>query len=86
MRPAERIEAILHKADCEAPEALRQRLWKDIAETLHGSDATRQRHGDAPVWTILMAGKTARLVAATPLSGRFLWPAKPQDWSSRRSS
>ena len=64
MKPAERIEDLIHKADCQAPDAMRRRLWKDIAETLPPSQATRQRHGNAGVWRILMNSRIARLAVA----------------------
>ena len=64
MQPAEQIEDIIHKANCQAPEALRRRLWKDVAETLHRSQATTQRRGDAPAWRILRDSRIARLAVA----------------------
>jgi len=64
MRPAEKIEDIVRKADCEAPDAVRRRLWKDIAETLHQSQTTTQKRGDARVWRILMNSKIAKLALA----------------------
>jgi len=60
MRPAEEIEDIVGKADCKAPDAMRRRLWKDIAETLNQSQITTQKRGDARVWRILMNSKIAR--------------------------
>lgn len=64
MRPAERIEKIVRKADCRAPDAMRRRLWKDIAETLHQSQITTRRRGDVRVWRILMNSKIAKLALA----------------------
>ncbi|MBN2127853.1 MAG: hypothetical protein JW741_00070, partial [Sedimentisphaerales bacterium] len=64
MKPAEEIEDIVRKADCEAPDAVRRRLWKDIAETLHQSSTTTQKRGDARVWRILMHSKIAKLALA----------------------
>jgi len=60
MRPAEEIEDIVGKADCKAPDAMRRRLWKDIAETLNQSQITTQKRGDVRVWRILMNSKIAR--------------------------
>ena len=64
MRPAEEIENSVRKADCEAPDALRRRLWKDIAETLDESELTTKKRGDTRAWRILMNSKIAKLALA----------------------
>ena len=64
MRPAEEIENMVRKADCEAPDVTRRRLWKDIAETLNESELTTEKRGDARVWRILMNNKIAKLAIA----------------------
>jgi len=64
MRPAEEIEKIVGKADCQAPDAMRRRLWKDIAETLQQSEITTGKRGNVRVWRILMNSKIAKLAVA----------------------
>jgi len=64
MRPAEKIEEIVSKANCEAPDAMRRRLWKDVADQLHQSQATMQGRSSAGVWRILMNSRMARSAVA----------------------
>ena len=64
MRPSEEVEGIVRKADCEAPEALRRRLWQDVAGHLHQSPTKTPRCGETRVWRILMNSKIARLALA----------------------
>jgi len=64
MRPSEEIEGIVRNADCEAPEALRRRLWQDVAQHVYQAETTTVRRGEARVWRILMNSKIARLALA----------------------
>ncbi|UCD51928.1 MAG: hypothetical protein JSW27_04680 [Phycisphaerales bacterium] len=64
MRAAEDIEDLVQKANCQAPDALRRRLWEDVAQELHRSQDMTERRGETRVWRILMNSKMARLAVA----------------------
>lgn len=64
MCPSEEIEGMIRKADSEAPETMRRRLWQAIAEEMDRSRSRTQRRGEARVWRILMNSKMAKLAVA----------------------
>jgi hypothetical protein len=64
MRPSQEIENLVQKADCQAPDAMRQRLWENVAQELHPSRSATPRRGEMRVWRILMNSKIARLAFA----------------------
>ncbi len=64
MKPPEKIEAFLRQANCEAPDALRQRLWRDINQESDRSSGADSERGHAGIWRILMNSKITRLAVA----------------------
>ncbi len=64
MRPADDIEDLVQKADCQASEAMRRRLWRNVAETLRSSPEAAQKRGNAHVWRILVNRKIAKFAIA----------------------
>jgi hypothetical protein len=64
MKPTENIEDVLRETDCAAPDALRRRLWQDIAQKRHESQAKAQNDGSPHVWRSVLQSRTARLTAA----------------------
>ncbi len=64
MRPAKNIEEVVRKTGCDAPEGMRRRLWSDIADQLHPSQATTERRGETRMWRLLMNSRIARLAVA----------------------
>ncbi len=64
MKPTEDIEDTLRETSCTASDAMRRRLWQDIAERRHEAKAKAQSHENPHVWRFLLRSRTARLTAA----------------------
>lgn len=64
MRPADHIENVVYRASCEAPDAMRRRMWNDVTDTLRQSRAAEQTEGGSHPRRILMNRRITKLVVA----------------------
>jgi hypothetical protein len=58
------VEDALRETSCAAPDAMRRRLWQNIVEKRHESQAKAQSEGSPHVWRSVLQSRTARLTAA----------------------
>jgi hypothetical protein len=70
------LKDVIRRANCDAPDALRRRLWQDVAAGLHQSQAARTG-GSFHAWRVVMDSKIAKLAAAgtAVLTTLVLWHA-----------
>ncbi len=66
MRAPENLKDVIRRANCDAPDALRRRLWQDVAAGLHQSQAARIG-SSFRAWRVIMDSKVAKSAIAAAL-------------------
>lgn len=64
MSAPDNLKDVIRRANCDAPDAMRRRLWRDVATGLHQSQAAERTGGSFPAWRVAMNSKIAKLAVA----------------------
>lgn len=76
MSAPDNLKDVIRRANCDAPDAMRRRLWRDVAAELHRSQAARTS-SNFHAWRVVISSKIVRLAAAATvvLGALVLWRA-----------